>query len=86
MGRSGSPAAHANLHRLCAWLFRLEGRSCAPCPIWFASELGANLFYTRLTGHGQDGAAMGQATRGRLDRRHRRGPGHRARHWRPREW
>jgi alpha-beta hydrolase superfamily lysophospholipase len=27
-----------------------------------AQELGANLFYTRLKGHGQDGAAMGTAT------------------------
>jgi len=33
-----------------------------PLPDLVASELGANLFYTRLTGHGQDGAAMGQAT------------------------
>lgn len=29
-----------------------------PLPDQVASELGANLFYTRLTGHGQDGAAM----------------------------
>ena len=27
-----------------------------------ADELGANLFYTRLTGHGQDGAAMATAS------------------------
>ena len=80
----GSPAAHANLHRLCAWLFRPRRAKCAPLPDLVASELGANLFYTRLTGHGQDGAAMAQATAERLDRRHRRGPGHRARHWRPR--
>jgi len=29
-----------------------------PLPDRIATELGANLFYTRLTGHGQNGAAM----------------------------
>jgi len=33
-----------------------------PLPDMVADALGANLFYTRLTGHGQDGAAMGRAT------------------------
>lgn len=33
-----------------------------PVPDRVAAELGANLFYTRLTGHGQDGAAMGTAS------------------------
>lgn len=33
-----------------------------PLPDQVAEELGANLFYTRLKGHGQDGAAMGTAT------------------------
>ena len=33
-----------------------------PLPDLVAKALGANLYYTRLTGHGQDGAAMGQAT------------------------
>jgi pimeloyl-ACP methyl ester carboxylesterase len=33
-----------------------------PLPDQVAESLGANLFYTRLTGHGQDGAAMGTAT------------------------
>ncbi|MGE3306762.1 MAG: alpha/beta hydrolase [Rhizobiaceae bacterium] len=33
-----------------------------PLPDKVAAALGANLFYTRLTGHGQDGAAMGAAT------------------------
>jgi pimeloyl-ACP methyl ester carboxylesterase len=33
-----------------------------PLPDLVAKALGANLFYTRLTGHGQDGAAMGSAT------------------------
>ena len=33
-----------------------------PLPDTVAEALGANLFYTRLTGHGQDGAAMATAT------------------------
>ena len=33
-----------------------------PLPDDVADELDANLFYTRLTGHGQDGAAMAQGS------------------------
>ena len=33
-----------------------------PLPDLVAKALGANLYYTRLTGHGQDGAAMATAT------------------------
>lgn len=33
-----------------------------PLPDMVAAELGANLFYTRLTGHGRSGAAMAEAT------------------------
>jgi pimeloyl-ACP methyl ester carboxylesterase len=33
-----------------------------PLPDEIADALGANLFFTRLTGHGQDGAAMATAT------------------------
>jgi alpha-beta hydrolase superfamily lysophospholipase len=33
-----------------------------PLPDLVAKALGANLFYARLSGHGQDGAAMGTAT------------------------
>lgn len=33
-----------------------------PLPDLVAKALGANLYYTRLAGHGQDGAAMGTAT------------------------
>lgn len=33
-----------------------------PLPDMIASALGANLFYARLTGHGQDGAAMASAS------------------------
>lgn len=34
----------------------------APLMDSVAARLGANLFYARLTGHGRDGAAMGEAT------------------------
>lgn len=33
-----------------------------PVPDRVAAELGANLFYTRLAGHGRDGAAMAEAS------------------------
>lgn len=33
-----------------------------PLPDKVATAIGANLFYTRLTGHGQDGAAMASAS------------------------
>lgn len=33
-----------------------------PLPDIIAQELGANLFYTRLSGHGRDGDAMAEAT------------------------
>jgi pimeloyl-ACP methyl ester carboxylesterase len=33
-----------------------------PLPDRIAATLGANLFFTRLTGHGQDNAAMGEAS------------------------
>jgi pimeloyl-ACP methyl ester carboxylesterase len=33
-----------------------------PLPDLVAQALGANLYYARLTGHGQDGAAMAEAT------------------------
>lgn len=33
-----------------------------PLPDLVAKQLGANIYYARLTGHGQDGDAMGQAS------------------------
>ena len=33
-----------------------------PMPDIMAKDLGANIFYTRLTGHGQDGEALAKAT------------------------
>jgi pimeloyl-ACP methyl ester carboxylesterase len=45
----------------------LHGFSASRKETWplcdrLAARLGANLFYTRLSGHGQDGPAMGEAT------------------------
>jgi pimeloyl-ACP methyl ester carboxylesterase len=42
--------------------FSASRREVSPYPERVAEGLGANLFGTRLTGHGQDGAAMGRAT------------------------
>lgn len=42
--------------------FSATGREVSPMPERVAAELEAPLFATRLTGHGQDGAAMGRAT------------------------
>ena len=44
-----------------------------PLPDKVAAALGANLFYTRLTGHGQDGARDGGGQRQCLDQRLCRG-------------
>lgn len=42
--------------------FSASGRELSPLPERVAEGLGANLFLARLAGHGQDGAAMGEAT------------------------
>lgn len=44
--------------------FSATSEEIRPVPDDVAAELGANLFYTRLTGHGQDGAALADATAG----------------------
>lgn len=41
--------------------FSASAHELSPVPEQFAQALGANLFVTRLTGHGQDGAALGRA-------------------------
>ncbi|WP_208349101.1 alpha/beta hydrolase [Pseudaestuariivita rosea] len=41
--------------------FSATSEEIRPVPDLVAQALGANLHYTRLAGHGQDGAAMGQA-------------------------
>lgn len=42
--------------------FSASRREASPWPERVAAALGANLFSARLTGHGQDGAAMDRAT------------------------
>ncbi len=42
--------------------FSASRRELSPFPERVAEELGANLHGARLTGHGQDGSAMGKAT------------------------
>lgn len=42
--------------------FSATSEETRPLSDLVAQELGANLFYTRLAGHGRDGAAMGAAT------------------------
>lgn len=44
--------------------FSATRQETAPLCDDLAASLGANLFYTRLTGHGRSGSAMGQATAG----------------------
>lgn len=57
--RARTPLALVYLHGFSADRHELD-----PVPREVAVRLGANLFYTRLTGHGRDGAAMGEATAG----------------------
>ena len=42
--------------------FSADRHEMAPVAEMLADSLGANLFYTRFTGHGRDGAAMAEAT------------------------
>ncbi len=42
--------------------FSASPEELRPLPDMIAKELGANIFFTRLTGHGQDGQAMAEAT------------------------
>ncbi|EBA12705.1 alpha/beta hydrolase [Roseobacter sp. CCS2] len=42
--------------------FSATGEELRPLPDLVAQALGANIHFTRLTGHGQDGDAMGRAT------------------------
>jgi len=42
--------------------FSADRHEVEPLVSELAADLGANVFFTRLAGHGQDGAAMGEAT------------------------
>ena len=52
-----TPVALVYLHGFSADRHELD-----PVPRMLADSLGANLFYTRFTGHGRDGPAMGEAS------------------------
>jgi len=54
---SHTPLAVVYLHG-----FSADRHELSPVPERVAAELGANLFLTRLAGHGGDGAALGGAT------------------------
>lgn len=55
--RAKTPLAIVYIHG-----FSASKGEIRPVPDKVAAALGANLYYTRLTGHGQDNAAMGAAT------------------------
>jgi pimeloyl-ACP methyl ester carboxylesterase len=59
-----NPLVHAKTPLAVVYIhgFSASKGEVRPLPDDVADELGANLFYTRLTGHGQDGAAMAQGS------------------------
>ena len=59
---AGAPGVRTGLALVYVHGFSASGREVSPMPERVAEGLGANLHLARLTGHGQDGAAMGQAT------------------------
>ena len=59
---AGAAATQTDLSIVFIHGFSATGAEIRPLPDLVAQGLGANLFFTRLTGHGQDGAAMGRAT------------------------
>lgn len=59
---SGEPATKTALSVLFIHGFSATGEELRPLPDLVAEGLGANLHFTRLSGHGQDGPAMGRAT------------------------
>ena len=56
-GRVRTPRSIVYLHG-----FSADRHEVEPLITDLARDLGANVFFTRLTGHGRDGAAMGEAT------------------------
>lgn len=58
------PASHAKTPIALVYLhgFSAAKGEIRPVPDEVAAQLGANLYYTRLTGHGRDGDAMAEAT------------------------
>jgi pimeloyl-ACP methyl ester carboxylesterase len=56
-GKNKTPLAIVYIHG-----FSASKGEVRPLPDKVAAALGANLFYTRLTGHGEDGAAMAKGS------------------------
>jgi pimeloyl-ACP methyl ester carboxylesterase len=57
-----SAPAHTELSVVYLHGFSADRHELSPVPERVAAALGANLFFTRLTGHGQDGEAMASAS------------------------
>lgn len=55
---AGEPGMQTDLSIVYLHGFSASPRELSPVPERLAAEFGANLFITRLTGHGQDGAAL----------------------------
>ena len=59
---AGEPGTKTQVVVLYIHGFSASPTELRPLPDLVAQDFGANIFYTRLTGHGQDGAAMAAAT------------------------
>ena len=59
---AGAPGTKTPLAIVYIHGFSASPAEIRPVPEEVARNLGANLFFTRLAGHGRDGAAMGQAS------------------------
>lgn len=59
---AGTPGEKTDLAVIYLHGFSATKAEMRPMPDMVAEGLGANLFLTRLTGHGRDSAAMGEAT------------------------
>ncbi len=57
VGKSKTPVSVIYIHG-----FSASKHEIRPVPDNVAKALGANLFFTRMTGHGRDGQGMGEAT------------------------
>lgn len=58
---AGEPGVQTDLALVYIHGFSATREEMRPLPDLLAERLGANLFFTRLTGHGQDSAALGDA-------------------------
>ncbi len=61
---AGAPGAKTALSVVYLHGFSASKEEIRPVPDRIAAELGANLYYNRMTGHGRDGAAMGEPSAG----------------------